>query len=76
MEFNLINFSPFSVNILDCIGAKNLYTRKGDTVEINQFHNYVIKINGVQVLSTDDNIAASYFLNCRDVGYMGNKIIK
>lgn len=76
MEFNLINFSPFATNVLDCIGVKNLYTRKGEKVEINQFHNFVIKINDVAVFSSGDNIAVSYFLNSQEVGYIGSKVIK
>lgn len=76
MEFHEINFSPFATNVLDCIGVTNLYTRTLRHVQIKQFNNFVVEIDGKSVFSSDDNVAVSYFLNSQGVGYLGERVVK
>ena len=71
-EFHLINFGPFTNNVLDYIG-KPLITRGGRIVELTRRGmNFEIVIEPMMepIASTPDNLSASYVLNQYEVGEM------
>ena len=65
-----INFSPYATNVLDWIGRPGLFAKNGDSVMVNRSGGgFIIYVNGVEIVKTDYNTAASFELNRRQVGY-------
>ncbi len=64
---NVINVSPFATNILDLID-KPLVSEDGRNVVVRrEGSDFVVYINGEQAYDTDDNLNASFYLNCMNV---------
>ena len=72
MDHYPINFSPYAINVLDCVGQQNLVTPDGQPVSIRQDMRgwFIIQI-GDERMETPDNLQASYILNQREVGIKG-----
>ena len=69
MTFREINFGPYANNILDFIDRTDLVTPKGSPTRITRpGMDFVILINGLPVVSTIDNVEASYVLNYYQIG--------
>ena len=69
-KFHLINFSPYTNNILDYID-KPLITKDGRRVKLTrrgmEFDVFIEPIK-VPIISTDNNLRVSYLLNKYAVG--------
>lgn len=60
MEYKSVTWHPLKTNILDA-DDYNMILKTGETVKLDRTANggFILKVNGLPVFSTDDNIVMS-----------------